>query len=112
MANVLRSQGRFTEARDLDTYVLERQRDVLGDEHLLTLITANGLGADLRALGEYREALDIDRQTYDSFKDEFGEDYGRTLMAAHNLAVLAAAGRGLPAQPFSWTRTRTTVAGR
>ena len=26
IANVLRSQGRFTEARDLDTYVLERQR--------------------------------------------------------------------------------------
>ena len=87
IANVLRFQGRFIEARDLDTYVLERQRAVLGNDHLLTLITANGLGADLKALGEYREALDIDRQTYDSLKDEFGEDYGRTLMAAHNLAV-------------------------
>ena len=30
MANVLRSEGRFSEARDLDTYVLERQRAVLG----------------------------------------------------------------------------------
>ena len=30
IANVLRSQGRFAEARDLDTYVLERQRAVLG----------------------------------------------------------------------------------
>jgi hypothetical protein len=87
IANVLRFQGRFNEARDLDTFVLERQRQVLGDDHLLTLITANNLGADLRALGEYREALDIDRQTYGSFKDEFGEDYGRTMMAAHNLTV-------------------------
>jgi tetratricopeptide (TPR) repeat protein len=87
IANVLRFQGRFNEARDLDTYVLERQRQELGDDHLFTLITANNLGADLKALGEYREALEIDRQTYGSFKDEFGEDYGRTLMAAHNLTV-------------------------
>jgi tetratricopeptide (TPR) repeat protein len=87
IANALRFQGRFNEARELDTYVLERQRQVLGDDHLLTLVTANGLGADLRALGEYREALEIDRQTYDSFKEEFGEDYQRTMMAAYNLAV-------------------------
>src|SRR6201996_3588995 len=86
IANVLRSQGRFNEARDLDTYVLERQREVLGEDHLLTLITANGLGADLKSLGEYREALAIDRKTYDSLKDEFGDDYERTLVAAHNLA--------------------------
>jgi tetratricopeptide (TPR) repeat protein/CO dehydrogenase nickel-insertion accessory protein CooC1 len=86
MANVLRDQGRFTEARDLNTYVLERQRTVLGHEHLLTLITANGLGADLRALGEYQRALDLDRQTYESLNDEFGEDFDRTLRAAHNLA--------------------------
>jgi tetratricopeptide (TPR) repeat protein len=86
IANVLRSQGRFNEARDLDTYVLERQREVLGEDHLFTLITANGLGADLKSLGEYREALAIDRKTYDSLKDEFGDDYERTLVAAHNLA--------------------------
>ena len=30
IANVLRFQGRFNEARDLDTYVLERQRQELG----------------------------------------------------------------------------------
>jgi hypothetical protein len=86
IANVLRSQGRFNEARDLDIYVLERQRQVLGADHLLTLITAQGFGADLQALGEYREALDNDQKTYDSFKEEFGEDYQRTMMAAHNLA--------------------------
>ena len=54
---MLRSQGRFSDARDLDTYVLERQREVLGPDHPHALITANGLGADLRALGEFQEAL-------------------------------------------------------
>jgi cellulose biosynthesis protein BcsQ len=86
IANVLRSQGRFIEARDLDTYVLERQRAVLGADHPHALMTANGLGADLRALGEFQQALASERETYESFKEQFGEDYPRTLMAAHNLA--------------------------
>src|SRR5450631_240174 len=86
IANVLRFQGRFSEARDLDTYVLERQRAVLGVDHPHALMTANGLGADLRALGDFQEALSRDRETYESFKEQFGEDYPRTLAAAHNLA--------------------------
>ena len=86
IANVLRSQGRFSDARDLDTYVLARQRAVLGADHPHALMTANGLGADLRALGEFQEALAADRETYESFKEQFGEDYSRTLNAAHNLA--------------------------
>ena len=57
IANVLRSQGRFGDARDLDTYVLERQREVLGPDHPHSLMTANGLGADLRALGDFQESL-------------------------------------------------------
>ena len=62
IANVLRSQGRFSEARDLDTYVLERQRAVLGPDHPHSLMTANGLGADLRALGEYQQSLTATRR--------------------------------------------------
>ena len=86
VANVLRSQGRFNEALDLDTYVLERQKAVLGDDHLLTLMTANSLGADLKAVGEFQAALETDKVTYTSFKQEYGEDFPRTLVAAHNLA--------------------------
>jgi CO dehydrogenase nickel-insertion accessory protein CooC1 len=87
IANILRSQGRFSDARDLDTYVLERQRAVLGPDHPHALITANGLGADLKALGDFQEALALDRETYESFKEQFGEDYPRALNAAHNLAT-------------------------
>jgi hypothetical protein len=85
IANVLRSQGQFDDARELDTYVLERQREVLGPDHPHSLMTANGLGADLRALGEFQASLAADQATYESFKDQFGEDYPRTLLAAHNL---------------------------
>ena len=57
------------------SYVLERQRAVLGAEHLLTLMTANSLGADLKALGEFRRRSSPTGQTYDRFKEEFGEDF-------------------------------------
>ena len=98
IANVLRSQGRFIEARELDTYVLERQRAVLGEDHLLTLITANGLGADLKSLGEYREALDIDRKTYDSLRTSSGKTTARP-GGGPQPGRVAAAGRRLQGRP-------------
>ena len=92
IANVFRSQGRFTEARDLDTYVLERQHAVLGPDHLHTLMTANGLAADLRALGRFQEALSLDKETYPRFKKECGENW-RTDSGRHpQPRMLAAAG--------------------
>jgi tetratricopeptide (TPR) repeat protein len=87
IANVLRSQGRYREARDLDTEVLERQHAVLGIDHPHALMTAGSLAADYKALGDFRKALISDQRTYNSFKDQFGEDYPRTLVAAFNLAI-------------------------
>jgi MinD-like ATPase involved in chromosome partitioning or flagellar assembly len=99
ISNILRSQGRFADARDLDTYVLDRQRAVLGADHPHALITANGLGADLRALGDFQAALALDQETYESFKEQFGEEYPRTLAAAHNLgSSLRLAGDCFPAR--------------
>ena len=85
IGNVLRSQGRLRESRELDTFVLERQRAVQGPTHPYTLMTANGLAADLRALGEFQDALAADRGTYETFREQFGQDYQRTMAAAHNL---------------------------
>jgi MinD-like ATPase involved in chromosome partitioning or flagellar assembly/tetratricopeptide (TPR) repeat protein len=87
LANVLRSQGRFQEARSLDIEVLAKQQQVLSPSHPHTLLTAGGLAADLRALGEFRQSLDMDQETYERFKELFGEDHPRTLAAANNLAV-------------------------
>ncbi len=87
LANVLRSQGRFADARDVDIDVLERQQQVLKSDHPHILMTAGGLAADLRALGEFQQALARDRETHERFKELFGEDHPRTLAAANNLAV-------------------------
>ncbi|TDD39242.1 tetratricopeptide repeat protein [Actinomadura sp. KC06] len=89
IANVLRSQGNFQEAYDLDQDVLERQRSspTLGPTHPHTLITAGNLAADMRAMGDYRGALALDLQTYEQAGTPWGEEHPRTLMIAHNLAV-------------------------
>jgi hypothetical protein len=87
LANVLRSQGRYREAYDIDVTVLDRQRDALGLENAASLFTAGGLAADLRALGEFQQALNRDLATYAQLKDLLGVDHRRTLSAANNLAV-------------------------
>jgi MinD-like ATPase involved in chromosome partitioning or flagellar assembly len=87
IANLLRSRAHYSEARDLDTEVLERQREVLPSDHPHTLMTAGSLAADLRGLGEFDEALRTDEDTYNRLKEQFGEDHPRTLAIANNLAV-------------------------
>jgi hypothetical protein len=85
IGNLLRAQGQFNGARELDAQVLNRQREVHGADHPHALITANGLAADLRSLGDFQGSLALDREAYESFRRQFGEDYPRTLIAAHNL---------------------------
>ncbi|WP_433148587.1 FxSxx-COOH system tetratricopeptide repeat protein [Actinomadura nitritigenes] len=89
IANVLRSQGSYAEAYELDLDVMERQEKspTIGPAHPHTLITAGNLAADLRAMGKFREALERDLLTYEKAAVPWGEDHPRTLMIAHNLAV-------------------------
>ncbi|MDW4910100.1 FxSxx-COOH system tetratricopeptide repeat protein [Streptomyces sp. ADMS] len=87
LASVLRSQGRYVEARDIDTELLARQRQVLGTSHPHTYVTTSNLASDLAALGEYRSAVDLAREAHDGFSQIFHESHRRTLSAANNLAL-------------------------
>lgn len=89
IANVLRSQGDYVRAYELDQDVMERQQNspTLGPTHPHTLITAGNLAADLRAMGRFRDALELDRRTYEQAPAPWGEEHPRTLMIAHNLAI-------------------------
>ena len=87
LGNVLRSQGRLTEAYELDSDVLRRFTATRGAEYPATLAAAGNVGADLRALGRYREARELDRQTCEVALREFGEDHQRTLMYLNNLGM-------------------------
>jgi tetratricopeptide (TPR) repeat protein len=87
VANHLWSQARFDEALRIDEDVLALQRQLLGEEHPHTLMTAGSLASNLRGFGRYAEAVPMDRATYASWARVFGEDYPRTLSAANNLAT-------------------------
>lgn len=87
LANVLRSQGAYSEALELDRATLAGQKELLGDHNAFTLMTAGSLGADLRNLGRFQEALILDIDTYNQFRDLFGDDNPRTLSVANNLAI-------------------------
>jgi tetratricopeptide (TPR) repeat protein len=87
LANVKRSQSRFTEATALDERVLAEQSTLLGADHPHTLTTASSYAADLKTLGRYREALRLDEQTCPAWAELYGEDHRRAIDAAHNLAV-------------------------
>lgn len=87
IANVVRSQGRYQDACDLDRAIIDDQRRVLPDPHPHTLMTAAGLAADLRALGNLQESLRMEQETYHRTRELFLEDHPRTLAAANNLAV-------------------------
>ncbi|MFJ1755668.1 FxSxx-COOH system tetratricopeptide repeat protein [Kitasatospora sp. NPDC088134] len=87
IANVLRSQGFYTDSLNLNQETLAGQRELLGEHHPYTLMTANSMAADLRYLSRFQEALDLDRDTFGQFVELFGEDDPRTLSVANNLAI-------------------------
>lgn len=87
LSNILRSQGRYVEAKDLDEVTLERQRVVLGASHPHTYMTTSGLAMDLGTLGEYGRAMELATEAHEGFSQIFHESHPRTLAAANNLAL-------------------------
>lgn len=87
LSNILRSQGRYVEARELDEVTLERQRVVLGPSHPHTYMTTSGLAMDLGTLGQYGKAMELATEAHEGFSQIFHESHPRTLAAANNLAL-------------------------
>ena len=67
---------------------LDRQRQVLGEDHPHTLLSAHNLAADLRALGEVRAARDLAQDVLDRLRRILGEDHPGTLDSAGYLAMI------------------------
>ncbi|HEY9440931.1 MAG TPA: FxSxx-COOH system tetratricopeptide repeat protein, partial [Streptomyces sp.] len=87
ISNILRTRGRYVEARQLDELTLERQREVLGPEHPHTYMTTSSLAIDLGLLGDYGRAIELATEAHDGFNRIFHDRHPRTLAAANNLAL-------------------------
>jgi tetratricopeptide (TPR) repeat protein len=88
LAAVLRTLGRYGEARELDEDTLARFRRVLGDDHPNTLASANNLAIDLSSLGEYQAAREPNEDTLGRRRQVLGDDHPSTLSSANNLAII------------------------
>lgn len=87
LANVLRTQGRFVESKEINETLVERQREALGESHPHTYVTMSALASDLAALGEYTRAVELARRAHQGFISIFGESHRRALSASNNLAL-------------------------
>ncbi|MFG3103192.1 FxSxx-COOH system tetratricopeptide repeat protein [Streptomyces sp. NPDC048182] len=86
-ATLIRTFGRFDEARELNAELLVRARRVFGEDHEETLAIANSTAADLRVLGDFEQAEQRDGDTLDRLTRGFGRDYPLALMSAANHAL-------------------------
>lgn len=87
LSNILRTRGRYVEAKELDEITLRTQREVLGPEHPHTYMTTSSLAIDLGLLGDYGRAIELATEAHDGFNQIFHERHARTLAAANNLAL-------------------------
>ncbi|WP_433396313.1 FxSxx-COOH system tetratricopeptide repeat protein [Streptomyces sp. CA-146814] len=87
LSNILRTRGRYVEAKELDEFTLDRQREVLGAEHPHTYMTTSSLAIDLGLLGDYGRAIELATEAHEGFGQIFHDAHPRTLAAANNLAL-------------------------
>jgi tetratricopeptide (TPR) repeat protein len=87
LANVHRSLGNFSRAREIDADVLNRQRATLGLRHPRTLMTARSYGADLRLVGDFDNALLEDSATWQALTGMMGREHLLAITASGNLAL-------------------------
>ncbi|MFB4425571.1 FxSxx-COOH system tetratricopeptide repeat protein [Streptomyces sp. QL37] len=87
LSNILRTRGRYVEAKELDEVTLGRQREVLGPEHPHTYMTTSSLAIDLGLLGDYGKAIELATAAHEGFSQIFHDRHPRTLAAANNLAL-------------------------
>ncbi|WP_433206697.1 FxSxx-COOH system tetratricopeptide repeat protein [Dactylosporangium sp. CS-047395] len=93
-AGVLREQGHFAAALEIDERVAEAQTALLGAEHPNTLMSRSGLVADLLGLGRYAEAMTLAQWAYGAWSRTVGAEHAQTLDALTDLATAyRAAGR-------------------
>ncbi|KAJ7479632.1 hypothetical protein FB451DRAFT_1448719 [Mycena latifolia] len=77
----------FNRAEELETTVLTKQQEILGEDHPRTLRTMANLAATYSKLGQFNQAERLQRTVCDKHSKILGKDYSDTLNAVTNLAT-------------------------
>ncbi|KAJ7105312.1 P-loop containing nucleoside triphosphate hydrolase protein, partial [Mycena epipterygia] len=90
MTNLARTYsqlGQFRGAQELETIILKKRRDILGEDHSTTLKAMENLAITYSHLGQFRRAQELETIILKQRRDILGEDHPSTLNAMANLAI-------------------------
>ena len=87
LANIYKSQGRWTEAEKIEIEVLETRRRVLGEEHPNTLQSTSDLASTYWSQGRSSEAEKIQKEVLEIRRRVLGREHSDTLQSMYNLAT-------------------------
>jgi hypothetical protein len=93
LASGLWSQGRLTEAEELEARVVKTRMRLLESEHRSTLTSWAGLAYTLKSQGRDEDAVDLMKQVARLLEETLGFDHSETIYTAHCQRV-AGCGRG------------------
>jgi tetratricopeptide (TPR) repeat protein len=85
---VLRNQGKYNKAEQMNRRILEGRKKALGKEHPDTLISVNNLASVLQDQGKYDDAEAMYRQILEGRKKALGNEHEDTLTTVNNLALV------------------------
>jgi tetratricopeptide (TPR) repeat protein len=86
-AMTLYSDGRYSEAEELQVQVIEIRKRVLGEEHPATLTSMHNLALTYGDQGRWKEAEELQVQVIEIKKRVLGEEHPDTLASINNLAL-------------------------
>ena len=87
LALTYRQQGRMNEAAKLQEEVLQKSKEILGDDHPSTLTSMNNLASMMyRQQGRLDEAANLEEEVLQKRKEILGDDHPGTLTSMNNLA--------------------------
>ncbi|KAJ7120176.1 hypothetical protein C8R44DRAFT_921195 [Mycena epipterygia] len=78
---------RWQEAQELEVAVLERRRNIFGDNHPETLIAMSNLAVTYRVLHKLQEAEELEILVLQKRRNVLGDNHPETLLSMGNLAV-------------------------
>lgn len=86
LAHSLWEAGNLPRAAEIERYVLEDQRRLVGNRHPDTLVAVGNLAATLSRQGNLKEGLALQREARDGYAELYGPEHPETLNAESNLA--------------------------
>jgi hypothetical protein len=103
LASTYGSQGRWTEAEELEMQVMETRKRLLGPEHPSTLTSIGNLALTWRCLGRRKDAMKLIEISFQLMKTKLGPDHPYTKSSLEILTEWREADSEIDDQTFQFS---------